>query len=90
MARVITIAEIKEQERARIAEATAKAAAKRTNADQGTMAGRIEAGTNEAFATPDNWDKNNFATVVPAKHLPQQKLIRVVRDANGRETVLPG
>lgn len=90
MPRIITIAEIKEQERARIAEATAKAAGKRANADQGSMAGNIEAGTNEAVATPDNWDKRNFATVVPAKHLPQQKLIRVVRDANGRETVTLG
>jgi hypothetical protein len=90
MPRIITLAEIKAQEQARIAQATQRAAGTRTNADQGTMAGDITAGTEDVVATTQDWDRKNFATVVPAKHLPQQKTIRLVRDASGRETILPG
>ncbi len=90
MARVVTLAEIKAQEQARIAQATQRAAQQRTNTDQGTMAGNINAGTEDVVATTQDWDRKNFSTVVPAKHLPQQKTIRIVRDASGRETVIPG
>ncbi len=87
MAQIVTIAQIKAQEQQRIAEATARAAAKRTNTDQGTMQANIEAGSADLVATSQDWDRNNFATVVPAKHLPQQKIISLKRDPNGRESI---
>lgn len=87
MGRIVTHAEIEAAKKKAIADATAQAASRTSIAERGTMPAQIEAGTNEAFATPDQWDRKNFATVVPAKHLPQQRIITISRDANGRETI---
>lgn len=88
MGRIVTHAEIEAAKKRAVVKATARASSRSTISEQGTMPATIEAGTNEAVATTADWDRNNFATVVPAKHLPQQRIITLRRDANGRETIV--